>query len=48
MRQIRLIIIGLISFLSIAAGSWFHRAIAISLCGVLGINSPACYVLGYL
>lgn len=46
MRRVWFWAIALFSFLSITADSFLHRAVAVSLCGVLGINSPVCYLLG--
>ncbi|XWK87625.1 MAG: hypothetical protein U7127_26090 [Phormidium sp.] len=44
MRRFRFWAIGLISFLSIATGTILHRALAVSLCAVLGFNSTVCYL----
>ncbi|MDJ0799534.1 MAG: hypothetical protein QNJ51_22420 [Calothrix sp. MO_167.B12] len=37
--------IGLISFFAVFGGTFCQRIIAVSLCGVLGANSPACYLV---
>ncbi|NEP57845.1 MAG: hypothetical protein F6K31_12610 [Symploca sp. SIO2G7] len=46
MGRIKFWIIALISFLLVIGGSFFKRVVAVTLCGVLGINSPVCYFLG--
>ncbi len=46
MGRFRLLVIALTSLLLVICSSFFKRVIAVSLCGVLGINSPACYFLG--
>ncbi|MBD2384873.1 VWD domain-containing protein [Cylindrospermum sp. FACHB-282] len=45
MHQFRFWIIGLISFLAVFGGTFGKRIIAVSLCGVLGANSPVCYLV---
>ncbi|MBD2384874.1 hypothetical protein [Cylindrospermum sp. FACHB-282] len=45
MRQFRFWIIGLISFFAVLGGTFGKRVIAVSLCGVLGANSPVCYLV---
>lgn len=46
MRRIRLFVLAIASFLTVTCGSFLQRAIALTMCGILGINSPACYLLG--
>jgi len=46
MGRIKFRIIALISFLLVIGGSFFKRVVAVTLCGVLSVNSPACYFLG--
>lgn len=45
MGQFRFWIIGLISFLAVLGGTFGKRVIAVSLCGALSANSPACYLV---
>ncbi|BAY25257.1 hypothetical protein NIES2100_50630 [Calothrix sp. NIES-2100] len=45
MRQMRLFFIGLVTFFAVISSTFWKRAIAVSLCGVLGANSPACYLV---
>lgn len=45
MRQIRLLAIAFISFLTITSGSFLQRVFVISLCGLLGINAPTSFLI---